>query len=1241
VFFSVFDESGEEELYRFGLPHRLGDVHYGFVAGIASGTRYGLRVAGPWDEALGHRFDVEKLLVDPYATAIDRPYHHEPELTLRGVDTAALVPKSIVVEPAERVPLLPARWPRFIYELQVRAFSKLHPGVATSRQGTVAALAEPVVIDHLVKLGVDTVELMPLAAWIDERHLPPLGLANAWGYNPVSFMAPDPRLAPGGLAEIRQAVSALHGAGIRVLLDVVLNHTGESDTGGATLSLRGLDNALYYRHSEGRLVNDTGCGNTLALDRAPVMQLAMDAMRSWVLRTGIDGFRFDLATVMGRAGEEFSTDAPLLAAIEQDPLLSGLTMIAEPWDVGPGGYQLGQFPPRWGEWNDHFRDDVRHFWRGDAGSAARIATRLAGSSDIFAPHRSPTRSINFVAAHDGFTLADVVTYATKHNEANGEGNRDGNGNEVTWSDGNVRALLASLLLARGTPMLTAGDEFGRTQRGNNNAYAQDNATTWLDWQKADTGLVDFVRGLTKLRRSLPLLTVDKFLTGVAGTDGLPDAQWFGADGEAMAWDDQASRILGLVLADDGQRIMIWLNGGADDFRPVLRARDGRRWVRAFCSAEGADVPSRAIALYTEEKTGASGIADDTLYRLADAAGVYRDWWEVDGTHHQVSPESLRAVLRGLRIPHDTVADADRSLAELAGRLSPLVVMAGAEVPLGSAGDRRRRFLLKAEDGSVATIDVGPGLVPTADLVSGYYDVWTEDDPARRRKLIASPGQCYLPDEIANGRRVFGLAAHLYELRHEGGHGIGDLETLLRYARLTTDVGGRLAGINPLHHLFPTDRSRVSPYQPSDRRFVDPIYISIELLLRDYPLSQAASLAGKGRAAFAKLEALPAVDYPAVWAAKREILEQAFAEFPGDASLTAFMAAGGEDLARHCAFERAQESLQSDPRRLAFHGFLQWLADSQLHRAAAHRNIYRDLALGCAFDGGEASAAPDLFGDGISLGAPPDPFSRQGQVWNLPPFSPLALMDTDFAAFRAVLSANMRHAAALRIDHVLGLARQFWIPRGAEGRSGAYVSFPLNALLAVTAIESQRTKCMIIGEDLGTIPDGLREALHAADILSYKVLWFERDGLGFRPPAGYPALALACLTSHDLPTFLGWRASRDIEIERELKLIDDNEKKVRLARRQQEITLLDAISHPADASPEAASVAVHGFVASTASAVMLAQAADLAGETEPLNVPGTDTERPNWRRRIACNIETLGERPLANTILSRVRKERPA
>jgi len=525
-----------------------GDIHHITVPGIRAGQAYGYRASGPWLPEKGHLFDPGKLLADPYALALDRRFVFDPRLAERGFDTADLVPKSLVCDPPE-MPLAPSRFRNggLIYELNVRGFSMRHPEVPPPLRGTIGALAHPAVIAHLKKLKVDAVELMPIIAWIDERHLPPLRLHNAWGYNPVVPMALDPGLAPGGIAELRYTVAELHRAGIGVILDLVLNHSGESDVLGPTLSMRGLDSRYYARGADGALLNYTGTGNMLDAREPMVRTLMLDTMRHFVRHCGIDGFRFDLATVLAR-GPDFDPGAAIFAEIEADPLLRDRVMIAEPWDIGPNGYQLGNFPSPWLEWNDRYRDDVRRFWRGDAGTAGILATRMMGSSDVF--HGPVTRSVNYLASHDGFTLADLVTYRARHNLANGEDNRDGHAENFSWNYGvegpsddpaivakralALRAMLSTLFASRGTIMLTAGDEFGRSQNGNNNAYVQDNETSWLDWENRNLALEDFVAGLSAIRKTHPAL---------CGPALLDSAVWTGLDGEPMTpaiWEDAAT-----------------------------------------------------------------------------------------------------------------------------------------------------------------------------------------------------------------------------------------------------------------------------------------------------------------------------------------------------------------------------------------------------------------------------------------------------------------------------------------------------------------------------------------------------------------------------------------------------------------------------------------------------------------------------------------------------------------------------
>ncbi|RVI80414.1 glycogen debranching protein GlgX [Sinorhizobium meliloti] len=566
----LFDEAGSTELSRLPMQ-RDGDVHSIALPDIAAGTRYGLRAEGVYSPDHGLWFDPSKLLVDPYAAQLDRPFRHDQRLTVFGEETADLVPKAIVTEvkPLEpKPPLFQAGG--LIYEIAVKPFTILHPGVPERKRGTVAALAEPVIIDHLTSLGVSAVELMPVVAWIDERHLPPLGLHNGWGYNPIAPMALDPRLVPGGIEELRRTVEVLHQAGIGVVLDLVFNHSGESDRFGATLSMRGLDNLTYYRHATGRpgeLINDTGCGNTIACDHPVVQRLILDSLRHFVLAAGVDGFRFDLASILGRDMGGFRRDAALFSAISADPILCGRVLIAEPWDTGPGGYQLGNFPHSFLEWNDRARDDIRRYWRGDRHAIGVLATALAGSSDSFSRWgETATRSVNFIAAHDGFTLMDLVSYARKHNEANGEGNRDGHDENFSWNNGaegatgdpeiaafrqrDVMALLGTLFTSRGAIMLTAGDEGGRSQGGNNNAYAQDNAVTWLDWSKLDGKLVEHTARLSAMRRRFSVFGETGFFTGNG------DVAWLRLDGEPLAvedWEHPATDNLVVMLATEDRR----------------------------------------------------------------------------------------------------------------------------------------------------------------------------------------------------------------------------------------------------------------------------------------------------------------------------------------------------------------------------------------------------------------------------------------------------------------------------------------------------------------------------------------------------------------------------------------------------------------------------------------------------------------------------------------------------------------
>ncbi|HEY1797210.1 MAG TPA: glycogen debranching protein GlgX [Stellaceae bacterium] len=601
----LFDRSGSQEEARIALPEYTDEVWHGYLPEVRPGQHYGYRVYGPYDPNSGHRFNPNKLLLDPYARAIHGQFRWNDilfgyrigspreDLSFDRRDSARFMPKCRVVESAftwgdDRRPQIP--WGEtVVYEMHVRGFTKTHPQVPEEHRGTFAALSSPAVIDYLVNLGVTAVEFLPIHASISERMLTQKGLVNYWGYNTVGFFAPDPRFLPGeDISEAKTAVQRLHAAGIEVLLDVVYNHTGEGSRLGPTLSFRGIDNLSYYRLQENRrdYRDDTGTGNTLNTEHPRVLQMVLDSLRYWATEMRVDGFRFDLAAALGRERGEYMQDAAFFDAIRQDPILGRLKLIAEPWDIGMGGYQLGNFPPGWAEWNGQYRDAVRRFWKGDENLVAEMGSRLAGSSDVFGYRgRRPWASTNFITAHDGFTLQDLVSYDRKHNEGNGEDNRDGHEPNHSWNcgaegptddpeilalrDRQRRNLMGTLLLSLGVPMILAGDEFGRTQNGNNNAYCQDNAIAWIEWRRVrpeDEALRDFVRYLLRLRREHRVFSRPRFFRGeVLSRDGLKDITWVtpaGIEATAEDWGNSVARSLGYVLG--GAAGEFYTTGGQRD-----------------------------------------------------------------------------------------------------------------------------------------------------------------------------------------------------------------------------------------------------------------------------------------------------------------------------------------------------------------------------------------------------------------------------------------------------------------------------------------------------------------------------------------------------------------------------------------------------------------------------------------------------------------------------------------------------
>jgi len=610
----LFDPGGRREVTRLTLPECTDEVWHGYLPGARPGLIYGYRAHGPYEPQHGDRFNPHKLLLDPYARRIVgeirsseamfgyRVNSPRGDLSLDRRDSAPAVAKGMVVSDDfnwgdDRAPNVP--WAdTVIYEAHLKGLTHLRPDLRSRERGTFAGLADPAIIEHLRRLGVTTVELLPIHAFLQDGHLLVKELRNYWGYNTLNFFSIEPRYLSDGTADdMRIAVRRLHAAGIELILDVVYNHTAEGNEFGPTLSFRGLDNASYYRlvpDNQRHYINDTGTGNTMNLSHPRVLRMVMDSLRYWVNSFHVDGFRFDLGTILGREGYGFDPGSGFFDAIGQDPVLSKVKLISEPWDPGPGGYQLGNHPPGWAEWNDRFRDGVRRYWRGDEGQRSDFAARLAGSSEMFdRRRRRPWASINYVASHDGFTLRDVVSYAERHNEANGEDNKDGHaenfsanwGVEGPTDDPAIEqtrfrlqcAMLATIFLAQGTPMLLAGDEFGRSQNGNNNAYAQDNETSWIDWSlvERDEGrrLADFATRVIGLRHRHPVLRCPTFLHGKdQPAPGVLDIAWFDEDGQILspeAWNNPQERtmVLRRAAADaDGSVPIVtcFFNPTADD-----------------------------------------------------------------------------------------------------------------------------------------------------------------------------------------------------------------------------------------------------------------------------------------------------------------------------------------------------------------------------------------------------------------------------------------------------------------------------------------------------------------------------------------------------------------------------------------------------------------------------------------------------------------------------------------------------
>lgn len=1040
----LFDEN-ENEIGCFPLLYKFGNIFHGHISELKEGMLYSLRVYGEDDPKNGNKFNPNKLLLDPYALEINRPFKLCEEILNPEINNAKFVPKARIISPVITEVSISKICPEetIIYEMHVAGFTKNLSSIPKEIRGTFKGLASKDSINYLKNLGVNTIELLPTNAWIEENHLRKLGLTNYWGYNTIGFMCPDPRLAPNGWKEIRESIKTLEENGIETILDVVFNHTGEGDKYGPTLSFRGIDNKTYYRLPDSDLsdyINDAGTGNILDCEEPIVIKLILDSLRTWHMLGGVHGFRFDLASVLGRSKSGFDKNSPLLNAIINDPDLSKLKLIAEPWDCGPGGYHVGNFPDEYAEWNDKYRDDMRKFWLGE-NSLSNFATRFCGSEDIY-KSRIPSKSVNFICAHDGFTLQDLVSYNHKHNEANGENNRDGtndnysnnHGFEGETSDENInserlksqKALIATLLLSRGTPMLSMGMEIGKTQFGNNNAYAQDNEITYIDWENINTELLEYTKTLIEIRKSHPALNANEFLTGTVQADSLyKDIEWRNPNGDFLSdfeWNSKQNKQIGICLSKQDNsknenRVFIIINANQyeQEFSLPIPC-DGCEWEILSANTKTQEIndlkfiaPSKSIIIFGQKtsKTATYKPSSETLSKLISALGIEKEWWDITGKNTQVSFETIKQIVKSMGYDCETETKCLKSLKEYSEkferRLLPFYLCfdENENVSIDILRDKlsSNYLYIKGENLSLKIEISKENFIETInkdgvkslylrqelkDLKTGRYEIWCEHYPEIITKLTIAPKNSYLP-EILENKKISGLSTQLYATKRDGDQGIGDFTNLKLALDETEKAGLAILAINPLHALFPFNRDRASPYYPSDRRFIEPHYINCESF-EAYKTYKSNSI----------------IDYADVWNFKNNILENEFkkqeiSENNYDKSLIDFAVFQsisekfkGIDWHDWPENYRLKDSKTIDDfkaknlERIKYHIFLQNLCEKQFNEAI-NKNIEiglcRDLAIGSAPDGAETWCNQNNTISNISIGAPPDPMGPKGQVWD--------------------------------------------------------------------------------------------------------------------------------------------------------------------------------------------------------------------------------------------------------------------
>jgi isoamylase len=1199
------------EVERFDLPETNGFVWHGYVPGLEPGALYGLRVHGPFEPAQGHRCNPNKLLVDPYAKAIHgdvdwkapvfgyKMGDSDEDLSFDEEDSAAGVPKAVVVSDffdwgGDRPPEIP--WRRsVIYETHVKGFTKLHPEIPEEIRGTYAGMGHPAAIAHLTKLGVTAVELLPVHEYGDDGYLEDRLLHNYWGYSTLGFFAPKQRYGSrrnpsSQVSEFKAMVKSLHAAGIEVILDVVYNHTCEGNHRGPTLSFRGIDNATYYwLMPDARYYLDfTGTGNSFNAFNPEVARLIVDSLRYWISEMHVDGFRFDLASTVGRVGRgEFDRHAPIFQIINQDPVISRVKLIAEPWDVGMGGYQVGNFPSPFREWNGPYRDTLRGYWKGNNGLASQLGYRLSGSADIYqGERRQPQASVNFITSHDGFTLHDLVTYGSKHNEANGEDNRDGADDNQSWNHGvegetddegiialrerQKRNLLTSLFTSQGVPMLLAGDEMGRTQGGNNNAYCQDNEISWIDWKFDDRRkkLLEFTRKMIALRHQLPVLQRRRFFVGDFIWDSQSkDLTWLRPDGDEMTSQDwQRGRTLALAfmlggdaipsLDERGQRLvgdglLVLLNAHHEPVRFKLpEGQGGTEWLLEIDTSDD----SKAAG------TPCSGELDVTERAMM----VFRQPLPADAV--RTTPSAERAAEA---IAPDTTGGASLSRTPRRRR------RAGVLLPL---------FSLRRKNGW--------GIGDISDIAQfakwaakAGFSVWQMLPVNAVNESDASP--------------YAAVSAFALDPVYFAPEACEDFEAAGGREALPPAVRNEIAKLDAAP-LVPWPRVRAVK--------LECIHLAFQRFLKDEWKTKTAR--ARGLMSFMRENRTWLDDY-ALFSTVHAQTQKSWLDWPS----------GLRDRAPDAIADlrRKTDEIQLE------HAWVQWQLDEQWTEARrvageAGVELMGDLPFTVSMDSADVWANRSIFRTDEHVGTPPDEQS-QGQDWGLPAYDWMVLGRSDFAWLRARAARAGKLFSLYRIDHVAGFYRTFF--RSADGKTSGFTPSDERSQvrLGETVMRLMRHFGEVVGEDLGIIPPFLRPSLDRMAVPGFRVLRWEKDGTTYRDPAQWPGLSVAATSTHDTDGIADWYDGMSAE------------ERTALAQ----IPSLTEQLDPTAAFDDRARDALLRAIYAAPSTLSLIPLQDALGSRERINVPGTVSES-NWSYRMSMDIDALDADAPTTERLSKLAKE---